>query len=362
MQYPIIINPLEIHKEWLSDLKRQIETNLYHEINKKVLSEYEEQIPDYIDLWGSQGVLGKDRYLKKQYVLLGSQQPEPPNKPEFDPFIDFNNPLAVILSIIFLPILLFGLLFAVIFYLRDLSDYSSDYSIYKKALKYYNSNIEKVNENNNKRHYHLNIVNYRINTMLKSKEFQNIITQELESSKKSFLKSTMAPQKSIVPVTRGLSEIFFLEYLKSYFDYTNITIMTGMVLNFYYPDFVIFHHDGLYVDVEIDEPYVGSSKKVIHYYDPKNDCFTDSARNEYFVENKWAVVRFAERQIFKEPELCCLIIADLINSIVGSSLMKDYSRLVKISKENIWTLDQADEMALFNFRNSYIPENFAKYF
>jgi hypothetical protein len=54
----------------------------------------------------------------------------------------------------------------------------------------------------------------------------------------------------------------------------------------------------------------------------------------------WIVIRFAEIQIVNEPEKCCELIQNIIDSIV---YQKGFVNSVK--KVNRWTTDDAYEMA-----------------
>ncbi|XGB38886.1 MAG: hypothetical protein LVT47_11740 [Cyanobacteria bacterium LVE1205-1] len=81
------------------------------------------------------------------------------------------------------------------------------------------------------------------------------------------------------------------------------------------PDFA-YMHGNLYIDIEIDEPYVYSSKKPYHYlYDSK-----ESNRNGFFLNRNWLVIWFAEEQVCRCAESCCTFVAQVINNLTGEPI------------------------------------------
>src|SRR5690606_25978332 len=92
---------------------------------------------------------------------------------------------------------------------------------------------------------------------------------------------------------KGATEDFFLTFLSN-----NISenIFTDLTLDYssvqkrfsYKPDFIIEVKElNLFIDIEIDEPYVGSNGSPIHF--KKSN---DNLRNNFFIDNKWIVIRF----------------------------------------------------------------------
>ncbi len=121
--------------------------------------------------------------------------------------------------------------------------------------------------------------------------------------------------------------------------------------SFYYPDLVI-KKDGLVIDVEIDEPYVGGEGTPIHYLE-KNGYLTksvDERRNVYMTDNDWIVIRFSEEQIFTKTEECIAFIMSVIHQIErGEQIIIPES--LKTPK---WTVEEAARMAYKHYRESYI--------
>lgn len=118
---------------------------------------------------------------------------------------------------------------------------------------------------------------------------------------------------------------------------------------FYYPD-ILIHKDGLFIDIEIDEPYSGENGMPIHYLDE----FSDEERNMFFRSCGFEVIRFAEEQICKFPEACVSVINDFIDLVLsGGDYYETISTHISIKK---WTLDEAFEYADRQHRNTYLPQ------
>lgn len=156
----------------------------------------------------------------------------------------------------------------------------------------------------------------------------------------------------------GASENYFVEQLKSNTDFTvyiNKKVSVGST--YYYPD-IICVINGLYFDIEIDEPYVGSDGTPIHYIENKYGILTesvDSKRNEYMVEKGWNIIRFSEEQIFLYTNECIEYICSVVNSIIeGTEIIKikDYF----ITKK--WDKEQSHKMSYKRFRRTYIPPKY----
>lgn len=107
------------------------------------------------------------------------------------------------------------------------------------------------------------------------------------------LEQSVKPERSTSRVTKGVTEDFFTNELKKSI---NLDVQQSLMLKFtgnekgYYPDIVISDKEtGLLIDIEIDEPYIGASGEPVHFIQGG-----DEKRDEYFVNNGWIVIRFAE--------------------------------------------------------------------
>ncbi len=158
------------------------------------------------------------------------------------------------------------------------------------------------------------------------------------------------PENADREVKQGVTESFFQNYLQKYFsNQLLINQMIKTTKGTFFPDFVV--HDkinNLFIDIEIDEPYVGSTGDPIHY-----DISSDKRRNQIFSEQNWVVVRFSEEQIIKQPNECCLLIRDVLNHFPKLQLIESNQGLV--TPMNVWSYTEAGRMAFKKYRHSYLP-------
>ncbi|WP_163377805.1 hypothetical protein [Cyclobacterium sp. SYSU L10401] len=148
----------------------------------------------------------------------------------------------------------------------------------------------------------------------------------------------------------GFTESFFEQKLQKYFK---SHILKDVVINDgrkfpYQPDYV-FHYaeHNLFIDIEIDEPYAYISKKPIHIDDEK--------RNDYFLNKGWSIIRFAEIQITKYPELCCKIISEHIRNLTGENIwIEGFHELDELNIVKAWDFYEASTMATDSYRQTYL--------
>ncbi|WP_129053964.1 hypothetical protein [Flavobacterium sp. YO64] len=101
----------------------------------------------------------------------------------------------------------------------------------------------------------------------------------------------------------------------------------------------------LRIDIEIDEPYDFDSKRPIH--------LDDQARNEFFTQNSWIVVRFAEEQAVLYPELCCQYLDGIINGFYNNiQSLKDFRHGVPEIKK--WDSNTAAILIARDHRDTYL--------
>lgn len=167
-----------------------------------------------------------------------------------------------------------------------------------------------------------------------------LLKQVLGAAKKP--KSITSDDKRYI--RRGKSEAMFHRYLVECFGSAIQTDRKLDVLDVekynisYYPDFVYHDESGLYIAIEVDEPYDEQQDKPLH-------CVgKDDNRNNFFVENKWVVIRFSEEQVIKWPELCCKEIALAVYGINKKEyLVKDFAATLPRQKK--WTEYEAKALA-----------------
>ncbi|MGE8512804.1 MAG: hypothetical protein ACN6N7_08900 [Chryseobacterium culicis] len=170
----------------------------------------------------------------------------------------------------------------------------------------------------------------------------------------ALLKENLIPAKNI---RTGLSESFFekkfLNYFKNYV-YKNVIIDDGKSRP-YHPDYVLhIPQYNLYVDIEIDEPYSLRGKKPIHTNDDK-----DEIRNQYFLDKGWGIIRFAEIQIIKFPQLCCKVISEYVRNITGDHIwLEGFHEIDDLEIVEAWSSEDSISMASNSYRQKYF--NFLK--
>ena len=202
---------------------------------------------------------------------------------------------------------------------------------------------------NSKKQHEEELLRQTNQVYFKAKQQQLIENILLQSTK---------PLRNTRQTRRGVSEDSFSIYLNKYFGER---IITGVSLAFndesinpYVPDFVLFNKElNLYVDIEIDEPYIGATGEPIHYIESN-----DSYRDVFFNGNNWIVIRFSEQQIANLPEYCCNEIGKAVNKIKPTYSW--VNETLSLSPEKMWTKDQAISMALRRSRNTYLTSALAE--
>lgn len=207
---------------------------------------------------------------------------------------------------------------------KPISEYDADILKYQESLRSYNIELMNVNEQNK-----------RI-----SEEFEGEYNTFLKAHKYSKLIDDIASRGEVIGLQKndvrkaGRTEKFFEEYLFNKFG-DSVNANQGILFGHFYPDFVFVHPSlKFHIDIEIDEPYVMSSRDPIHCVD------NDENRNRYFLELNWIVVRFSEKQIIYYPEICVNVISNIIDFIEKRALN---SVLPDTSQTNLSTdLDYRD--------------------
>ena len=116
---------------------------------------------------------------------------------------------------------------------------------------------------------------------------------------------------------KGASEAHFLTYLEQWFS-SSWRVKEHCQFSYggdyvYTADFALFFNDfNLGVDLEIDEPYALGNSLPIHLIEDKKYI----NRDKFFLSQGFIVIRFAEYQIVKYPDYCCLHIARVLNQFL----------------------------------------------
>ena len=162
----------------------------------------------------------------------------------------------------------------------------------------------------------------------------------------------LKPQQLSQKPAIGYTEPLMLEGLRKLCEHnTDLRIIenVGIPISGYYrqyvPDFVLYHEKAnLYIDIEVDEPYVIESRKPIHYIDGR-----DLYRDQYIINNGWVVIRYSERQVYKHLDDT---IKDLDNKIKW--LTYDDPHPTSLSSDKRWTEEEAKRLAEENYRENYL--------
>lgn len=125
----------------------------------------------------------------------------------------------------------------------------------------------------------------------------------------------------------------------------------------YEPDLVYMDKEkGIFVDIEIDEPYSGVHHPT-HYITSKG-IHKDTRRNELFRKAGWFVVRFTERQIFCETKSCMKVLFDLLLKVNAiESISACLLNVNELKPEPCWTAEESKHKSHQCYRKTYLGYN-----
>lgn len=236
-------------------------------------------------------------------------------------------------------------------YVYDYKQYQYKFSIYTDTAKRIEDDYVLKFNNNEK----ITIPKIKKKRDEFNKNTNNVQTDYRNQRLSEILMSAVLPMKldDVNDYTKGVTELFFYKKLIRHFPekiFTNYTIQLSSSRP-YLPDFVYYDKEiNLVIDIEIDEPYVANSKSPIHYRESG-----DFMRDEFFLNRKWTVIRFAEEQIVKHPDECCKLIEKVIFSILNiDKIGYKYHNDLKIETLKLWTFEEANKLAISNYREGYL--------
>ena len=160
---------------------------------------------------------------------------------------------------------------------------------------------------------------------------------------------------------KGLSESYFLSYLQKWFDYPwRIIEHCQFQGERYTPtaDFILINDNfKLGIDLEIDEPYTLKESMPIHLVEDRKYII----RDKFFLELGYIVIRFAEYQIAKYPDYCCLHIVRVLNQFLDRDMKLSVPPLTEIKplksqdwRVKTWTQRESQIMATNKIRDRYL--------
>lgn len=182
-----------------------------------------------------------------------------------------------------------------------------------------------------------------ISSSLVLKERKKILANNLVKLKSKILQDSKIFH--VNEIKKGASEEFFYQLLNKC---SNYKVYKSLQYGFYFPDLVIIKDDLICV-IEIDEPYAFETKNPIHYDN------VDEARDKYFVNEGFLVIRFCEEQILTEPLKCIDLINDIYDMVFN---FDEYSILKKIKDMELpsWSYQTAFDLAYNNSRKNILNQ------
>ena len=125
----------------------------------------------------------------------------------------------------------------------------------------------------------------------------------------------------------------------------------------YEPDLVYINKEkGIYVDIEIDEPYSGGHHPT--HYITSDGTHKDNRRNETFRNAGWHVLRFTEQQMFCQTAECMRFLFELlINLGAMDALPRSLSKATQPKSEPCRTANEAKALSCQNYRKTYLGYN-----
>jgi hypothetical protein len=147
------------------------------------------------------------------------------------------------------------------------------------------------------------------------------------------------------------------KHFKKDFDVLDNTMLAiGSGTTPYEPDIAMISKGtkNIYIDIEIDEPYAGVSRKLTHCY-PE-----DVNRDNYFVDRGWFVIRFSEYQVHYQIEECLHKIVKVISAIDNHFIQNKFfhHNYTFLDEEDCWSKRQAQIWEQTNYREKYLNHNF----
>ena len=123
----------------------------------------------------------------------------------------------------------------------------------------------------------------------------------------------------------------------------------------FYPDITLKFPNGVFCDIEIDEPYCEEDKQPIHCLDFDTNCHADEERTDYFLKHDWCVIRFAEEQIVQYPLSCIKYVLQVVDYFFSSN---NYSTLLETIDDlelvECWDTAKAQQLAEQDHRLNYL--------
>lgn len=186
-----------------------------------------------------------------------------------------------------------------------------------------------------------------------------------EFRRKKVIENLLITNTALVPAHNSETKYFnyFYEILNSYFPDSvliNYTLEQNNECNSFIPNYIVAKSDyKLYIDVEIDVPYLLDSRHPYSYVNKNSseETYTQKNHDKFFTQAGWIVIHFAEEQIIKTPESCCKHIAQIIFNITDDNKpLQKFNTVKNLTEIPMWNYSRAVELANSNYRESYLSE------
>jgi hypothetical protein len=172
------------------------------------------------------------------------------------------------------------------------------------------------------------------------------------------LSQTVPHDGSASGARRGEAEALFGNHLSRYFPgkiHKGLTLKIPDFDYLYTPDFAYIDKElNLYIDIEIDEPYVYPTGAPTHFV----GAWKDSNRNRFFLAKQGIVIRFSEEQVICYPQSCCKTIVQVIAQVTeNNSILNQFASFTDLQLMKQWTEAEAIDMATKRVRNNSPCQN-----
>ncbi|MBN8561108.1 MAG: hypothetical protein J0L70_11330 [Leptolyngbya sp. UWPOB_LEPTO1] len=174
------------------------------------------------------------------------------------------------------------------------------------------------------------------------------------------LKHTLPHDGEDSRAIEGANEHRLRHRLEHFFHGRIYTRLTVSIPNYEYPyspDITYIDTTlGLYIDIEVDEPYDYYSGQPTHELNGEKDA----RRDQFFLRRGGIVIRFSEEQVVCASESCCKEVAKTIASLTGDpTIPAQFENVPDLVSMPQWTYTEAAEMALNRVRDrGYECRNF----
>lgn len=108
---------------------------------------------------------------------------------------------------------------------------------------------------------------------------------------------------------------------------------------------------GLCIAIEIDQPYSVDGKPL--------HCVSKNPRNrrdEFFLQQNWVVIHFAEEQVYRWPQSCCKFLAEIIGQLTNTPLSTEWLKVPDLVPIPKWSEAQVQQMWQQKYRESYLHD------